>query len=130
MFLSRRNRAKRAAATEVAVQERPYLNCAVLTPNGTHIDFTRAPKLRRILKKTCEDCVRRGCKRLVLDLREMTVWDSSSLTVLVSVLRSVNAAQGHLALVVPERFVALFQVTRLDRVFPLFVDLDEAVHAP
>ena len=66
--------------------------------------------------------------RLLLDLSEVDFIDSSGLGMLVSCLNTINKAGGLLKLCsFQENPKHVFEMTRLDRVFQVYEDHDEAI---
>lgn len=94
----------------VAVQER-------------RLDATLAPAFRTELCRLIDG----GERRLVLDLAEVRMIDSSGLGAIVSVFKHLGG-QGRLRICNPQDGVrAVFKLTHMDRVFELFDSRDTAV---
>lgn len=71
-----------------------------------------------------------GASSLVLDLTEVSFVDSMTLGVLVGNAKRVRADGGEMRLVVPRPSIRrIFEVTLLDRVFPLAETREEALAA-
>ena len=69
-----------------------------------------------------------GQKNLLIDLGEVDFIDSSGLGTLVSCLNSLKKAGGKLKICdIQENPKQVFEMTRLDRVFEVFDDRDEAL---
>jgi anti-sigma B factor antagonist len=69
-----------------------------------------------------------GQKKLLIDLGEVDFIDSSGLGTLVSSLNSIKKAGGKLKICdIQENPKQVFEMTRLDRVFEVFDDRDEAL---
>lgn len=69
-------------------------------------------------------------KQVVLDMSGIEFIDSAGLGSLISSLRQILAKSGDLKLASPTtRVQVLLEVTRLDRVFQIFQNLEEAVAA-
>lgn len=109
------------------------MNLTHRTDNG--IDIVKLPKelmmadsadARRALK----DIVERGAGKLVVDLADTEIMDSSGLSVLVSALRAARQKGGdvHLASMCGN-LQALFELTRLHTVFQIFDDDAAALRA-
>ena len=97
----------------------------VLAVHG-EADLHSAPELRDALGAAIED----GSQELVLDLSKTTFVDSMTLGVLLGAMKRIRARGGHLRLVVPGADVRrIFEITLLDRVFPLHDTREEAVRA-
>ena len=68
--------------------------------------------------------------RLVIDLSEVTLLDSSGLGALVSLLNRARAGQGQLGLICPHRRLRrVFEITGLRRAFVFGDDLDGVLAA-
>ena len=73
------------------------------------------------------DFIRKGHMFLVLDLSDVEFIDSSGLGALVSTLKTLGG-QGDLVICsIQKPLLVLFELTRLDRVFRLFKDSEEAI---
>lgn len=69
-----------------------------------------------------------GVRRLVVDMTETTFLDSTALGALVGVLKRARALDAGLDLVCADRsIVRIFDITGLDRVFPLHRTLGAAL---
>lgn len=69
-------------------------------------------------------------RHLVLDLQNVTYMDSSCLGALVQILTKLQESGGRIALVNAGHSVTyLFQLTRLDRLFPICRDVMTAISA-
>lgn len=66
-------------------------------------------------------------RNVVLDLQGLQSIDSMGMAFLVSAQREVRGLQGRLVLVhLAARFAPLFETTRLNRIFEIFLDLESA----
>jgi anti-sigma B factor antagonist len=89
-------------------------------------DLHVAPELRERLSSAIDD----GAEDLVLDLTETTFLDSMALGVMLGATKRLRARGGRLRLVVSSQDLRrIFEITLLDRVFPLHEDRDEALAA-
>lgn len=71
-----------------------------------------------------------GAKNLLIDLKEVRFIDSSGLGVLVSGFKNASTRQGNLKLCGLQNQVrSMFELTRLHRVFDIFVSSDEALES-
>jgi anti-sigma B factor antagonist len=96
---------------------------AVIVPAARRLDAAVAPAF----KQEVVEVVRNGEQCLVIDLSRVTFVDSSGLGALVSILKALGG-QGALAVCGVEGPVkALFQLTRMDKVFSMFPDRESAV---
>lgn len=83
-----------------------------------------AEEFKRILLKDIEE----GCRSLIVDLGKCEFIDSTFLGALVVSLKKITAAGGDLKLIGFKPAVhAMFELTRMFRVFETFSSLDEAV---
>jgi anti-sigma B factor antagonist len=95
--------------------------CA-LTLSG-EVDVYTAPKLKETLVEEIES----GCVRIIVDLDDVGFIDSSGLGVLVGGLRRAKERDGAIRLVCSrENVLKIFRITGLDKVFPIFSDMQEA----
>ena len=96
-------------------EEHPHDGTAVLSLYG-EADLHVAGELRDRLSAVLDG----GPSSLVLDLSGVTFVDSMTLGILVGGAKRVRSAGGQMRLVVPhEPIRRIFEVTLLDRVFPL-----------
>lgn len=87
------------------------------------VDVYTSPRLKQELV----DIVDTGCLNVVVDLEKLNFIDSSGLGVLVSGLRRVKERGGTLRLVcTKDSILKIFRITGLDKVFPLFSNVEEA----
>jgi anti-anti-sigma factor len=94
---------------------------------GGDIDTATAPTLQ----ETLDGLIDGGARHIVLGVRGVEFMDSSGLVVLVSVANRLRKLAGDLRLAVPSPQVrSVVALTRMDRVFPLFDSLDEALGRP
>ena len=79
--------------------------------------------------RTClRELMLAGHTDLLIDLSEVTFMDSTGLGVLVAARKQARVFRGTLGLVAPSPPVArVLSLTSLDRVFPCFGSLDEAL---
>ena len=93
---------------------------------GGEVDLYTAPELKQELHRL----VAEGATRLVIDMSETTFIDSTTLGVLLSVVKRVRPEGGTVVLVCPDRNVRrIFEITLLDRVFPIVDTREEAFDA-
>ena len=91
---------------------------------GGEVDLYTAPELKQELHRL----VGEGATRIVIDMTETTFIDSTTLGVLLSVVKRVRPEGGSVVLVCPDRNVKrIFEITLLDRVFPIFESRDAAI---
>ena len=105
--------------------EKPDSGADYVVVLGGEVDLYTAPELKQELHRL----VGEGATRLVVDMSETTFVDSTTLGVLLSVLKRVRPEGGSVVLVCPDRNVRrIFEITLLDRVFPI-VDTREQAFA-
>jgi anti-sigma B factor antagonist len=97
----------------------------VVTVYG-ELDVASAPTLRERLI----DLVSGGSHMLVLDLEGLDFLDSTGLGAIISALKRARTNGGDLRLVCTQsRIRRLFEITALDKAFPLFPSLDDAIRS-
>lgn len=112
---------------ELRVEEsRPQPGLAVLALHG-EADLHSASELRERLRMAIDD----GATTVVLDLSETAFVDSTSLGVLLGAMKRLRKdGGGEIRLVAPRPDVRrIFEITLLDRVFPLHHTLEHALAA-
>jgi anti-sigma B factor antagonist len=88
------------------------------------VDLTNAGDLREAMRS----CLDAGHTTLVVDMRETTFCDSAGLEQIVQANRRAVAADGEVRLVISDASVLrILAIIGVDRVVPIFTDLDEAV---
>ena len=93
---------------------------------GGEIDLYTAPEFKERMVALIED----GKKRIVVDLSAATFIDSTTLGVLVGGVKRLRPTGGTLALVCTDQNITkIFEITGLDRVFPIHPSRDEALAA-
>jgi anti-sigma B factor antagonist len=91
------------------------------------VDLYTAPRLKEELVRASDA----GALRVVVDMSDTTFIDSTTLGVLVGGLRRLRPAGGELVLVVTDRKIRkIFEITGLDRVFPIADSSSEALESP
>lgn len=87
------------------------------------VDVYTAPRLKEELVSAIED----GCVNVIVDLEQVGFIDSSGLGVLVSALRRARERDGVVRIVCTrDNILKIFRITGLDKVFPVFADVEEA----
>ena len=93
---------------------------------GGEVDLYTAPEFKERLVQVIED----GKKQLVVDLSKATFIDSTTLGVLVGGVKRLRPSGGSLALVCTDQNITkIFEITGLDRVFPIHGTRDDALAA-
>lgn len=83
---------------------------------------------RQEFKQAILDAMEQGARLVVVDFTGSPYIDSSGLGALVSLSRRLRDAGGDLRLVgLNDDLRSLFELTRLDQLFPLFATRDDAV---
>jgi len=94
----------------------------IMTLDG-EVDVYTAPRLKEELVEMIES----GCSNVLVDLESVGFIDSSGLGVLVGGLRRAKEHDGAVRLVCTrENILKIFNITGLDKVFPIFSDAQEA----
>jgi len=95
----------------------------VLAPSG-RLDVAGAP----MLKEAIGEAVKNGQPRLVIDMEGVSFVDSTGLGSVIAALKLVRSSKGDLRLAAPNQQVrVVLELTTLDRVFPYFATVDEAL---
>ena len=93
---------------------------------GGEVDLYTAPEFKERLVQVIED----GKKQLVVDLSKATFIDSTTLGVLVGGVKRLRPTGGSLSLVCTDQNITkIFEITGLDRVFPIHSSREEALDA-
>ena len=93
---------------------------------GGEVDLYTAPEFKERLLQLIEG----GKSRVVVDLSKATFIDSTTLGVLVGGVKRLRPTGGSLALVCSDpNIIKIFEITGLDRVFPIHSSRDEALSA-
>lgn len=107
-------------------------SCRVLPDGDTvvlvlrgDLDLLVEEPLRQVLTDACDQH-----RNVLLDLGDVRLIDSTGLGLLVRAHQAVKRNDGVVCLVAPSRFIqAVLHTMRLDPVFPIFQDLDAALHS-
>src|SRR5918911_4025645 len=88
------------------------------------VDLYTAPEVKQQLLEV----IGQGGKDVVVDLSDTTFIDSTTLGVLVGGVKRLRPTGGQLTLVCSDRNITkIFEITGLDKVFPIYGSRDEAV---
>ena len=88
------------------------------------VDLYTAPEFKERMVQVIEQ----GKKQVVVDLSKATFIDSTTLGVLVGGVKRLRPAGGSLAIVCADQNICkIFEITGLDRVFPIHASRDEAL---
>jgi anti-sigma B factor antagonist len=106
------------------VQSRQVDNgVTVVAPTG-RLDVAGAPAL----KDAISEAVKNGQPRVVLDLEGVSFVDSTGLGSVIAALKQIRSSQGDLRLAAPNQQVrVVLELTTLDRVFPYYSTVEEAL---
>ena len=95
----------------------------VLAPSG-RLDVAGAPAL----KEAVSEAMKGGQLRLIIDMEGVSFVDSSGLGSVVAALKQVRGSKGDLRLAAPNQQVrVVLELTTLDRVFPYYATVEEAL---
>ncbi len=93
---------------------------------GGEIDLYTAPEFKERMWKL----IHAGKKHIVVDLSDATFIDSTTLGVLVGGAKGLRPGGGAMTLVCTEQnIMKIFQITGLDRAFPIHSSREEALGA-
>lgn len=106
------------------VQTRQADNGAtVVAPTG-RLDVAGAPAL----KDAIAEAVKNGPPRVVIDMEGVSFVDSTGLGSVIAALKQIRGSQGELRLAAPNQQVrVVLELTTLDRVFPYYATVEEAL---
>jgi anti-sigma B factor antagonist len=95
----------------------------VLAPSG-RLDVAGAPAL----KDAVSEVVKGGQPRLIIDLEGVSFVDSTGLGSVIAALKLVRSSKGDLRLAAPNQQVrVVLELTTLDRVFPYYATVEDAL---
>lgn len=105
--------------------EHPTASVTVIAPQVEALTSANAATFRQSVLDVIED----GNSRIVIDLANVIVVDSTGIGALVAVMKRIGL-RGDLALCgLSDRVARNFSVTRMDRVFPIHASSDDALRA-
>ena len=88
------------------------------------VDLYTAPEFKQQLL----DVIAKGAKEVIVDFSDTTFIDSTTLGVLVGGVKRLRPTGGSLSLVCTDQNISkIFEITGLDRVFPIYKSRDEAL---
>jgi anti-sigma B factor antagonist len=95
----------------------------VVAPTG-RLDVAGAPAL----KDAINDLDKNGAPKVVIDMEGISFVDSTGLGSVIAALKRIRNRQGELRLAAPNQQVrVVLELTTLDKVFPYFATLEEAL---
>ena len=96
----------------------------VVAPTG-RLDVAGAPALKDAIG---EVVTKDGSPRVVIDMAGVSFVDSTGLGSVISALKQIRGSQGELRLAAPNQQVrVVLELTTLDRVFPYYATVEEAL---
>lgn len=104
------------------IQSEPDEQTAVVALEG-ELDLERAPSLKWALV----DAIDAGKHQLVIDLTQVRFMDSTALSVLVGVNRSLSAGSRMAIVCTNGNVLKIFELSGMDGAFAIFPTLDEAL---
>lgn len=106
------------------VQTRKADNGAtVIAPTG-RLDVAGAPALKEAVSEIVKD----GPQHVVIDMEGVSFVDSTGLGSVIAALKQVRGSQGELRLAAPNQQVrVVLELTTLDRIFPYYATVEEAL---
>src|SRR5213596_2046089 len=97
---------------------------AYLISLSGEVDLYTAPDFKQQLLQVIGD----GARQVIVDFTQTTFIDSTTLGVLVGGVKRLRPAGGRLSIVSSDRNITkIFEITGLDRVFPIYSTRDEAL---
>jgi anti-anti-sigma factor len=95
----------------------------VVAPTG-RLDVAGAPAL----KDAIGEALKNGQPRVVIDMEGVSFVDSTGLGSVIAALKQIRSSQGDLRLAAPNQQVrVVLELTTLDRVFPYYSTVEEAL---
>lgn len=108
---------------ELDIQVRREGPVCVMSLAG-EVDVYTAPDFKRQLAEAIDG----GCEHVVVDLSAVEFMDSSGLGALVSGLSRIKERDGTIRIAAArETILKVFKITGLDRVFPLYDEVGQAL---
>ncbi|TMC54133.1 MAG: STAS domain-containing protein [Chloroflexi bacterium] len=96
---------------------------AVIVPSG-RLDVAGAPALKDAISQLAKN----GPPKVVIDMEGISFVDSTGLGSVISALKEIRNSQGELRLAAPNQQVrVVLELTTLDRVFPYYATVEEAL---
>jgi anti-sigma B factor antagonist len=104
------------------IQTQPDESTSVVALEG-ELDLERAPALKWALV----DSIDAGFNQLVVDLTQVSFMDSTALSVLVGVNKSLDVGARMAIVCVNANVLKIFELSGMDRAFAIFGDLEQAL---
>jgi anti-sigma B factor antagonist len=113
---------------EEAIQVRQHAKGTMVLEVSGEVDIVRSPDLQVSLQQAIGDIPGKGT--VIVDLSGVTYMDSSGVATLVRGLQlSRKKGVGLVLCAMQDRVRSIFEIARLDTVFPIAGTLDEALQA-
>lgn len=111
-------------AMALEVETRPADNgVTVLAPTG-RLDIAGVPAL----KEAIGEAFKNSPPKVVIDMEGVSFVDSTGLGSVIAALKQIRNSQGELRLAAPNQQVrVVLELTTLDRVFPYYATVEEAL---
>lgn len=88
------------------------------------IDLNSSPQMR----KAFTELVERKVLKIIVDFSKVAYIDSSGLATLIEMMQRLKKNQGHMYLVqMSAKIKSIFEITRLDKLFSICTNVDEAI---
>lgn len=95
----------------------------VVAPTG-RLDVAGAPALKDAISEAARD----GAPRIVIDMEGVSFVDSTGLGSVIAALKQIRSREGELRLAAPNQQArVVLELTTLDRVFPYYATVEEAL---
>lgn len=95
----------------------------VIAPTG-RLDVAGAPALKDAISELGQN----GPHRVVIDMEGVSFVDSTGLGSVIAALKQIRSKEGELRLAAPNQQVrVVLELTTLDRVFPYYATVEEAL---
>lgn len=105
------------------IETRTEGDLLIVTPLDNRIDASVAPDFKGNLHVLIND----GALRIVLDLTHVEFIDSSGLSVLISILKSLSGKGELMICSICNTVMTLFKLTRMDRIFKIYDTVEDAI---
>jgi anti-anti-sigma factor len=106
------------------IQSRQADNGATIVAPTGRLDVAGAPTL----KEAISEALKNGTPKVILDMEGVSFVDSTGLGSVIAALKQIRSSQGDLRLAAPNQQVrVVLELTTLDRVFPYFSTVEEAL---
>jgi anti-sigma B factor antagonist len=95
----------------------------VVAPTG-RLDVAGAPALKEAMTEVADN----GPAKVVIDMEGVSFVDSTGLGSVIAALKQIRNKEGELRLAAPNQQVrVVLELTTLDRIFPYYATLEEAL---